>query len=255
MFIDTHCHLNYKPLSRKIPQIISNAKKQKVEKLICIGTNLQSSRESVEIAQKYNNVYAVVGIHPNDCENAPQDWNQQIHQLARKNKVVGIGETGVDLYRSAETVDLQKNFFEEHLKIGRSLDLPVIVHNRQADKATKDTLQKVGYGKFVMHCYSSDADYALLMLSYGGFISFTGNITYNSKKRTKAVKAVPMDKIMLETDAPFITPARVKQESKYNQPAYIPYIAEKIAEIKNIDITQVEKATTENAIDFFKLDT
>lgn len=254
MFIDTHCHLNYKPLSKKLPEIINEAKKSRVEKIICVGTNLHSSRQALEIANKFDNVYAVAGIHPNDCEQAPLDWNEQVHELARDKKVVGIGETGVDLYRSPDTVELQKQFFEEHLRIGKSLDLPVVIHNRQADSATAEIIKKVAYNKFVLHCYSSDAEFARNMLIYGGSISFTGNITYNSKKRTKAVQAVPLDKIMLETDAPFITPARVKQQSKYNQPAYIPYIAEKLAEIKDMDIKAVEKATTENATEFFNLD-
>lgn len=254
MFIDTHCHLNYKPLSKKIPQVVSEAHNQGVEKLICIGTNLESSRESVHIAGNFENVYAAVGIHPNDCENAPEDWKEQIIDLAGHSKVVGIGETGVDLYRSKDTLELQKEFFAEHINLARSLDLPVIIHNRQADKAVMEVLEELEYEKFVMHCYSSDADYAEKVLELGGKISFTGNITYNSKKRSQAVQKIPLDRIMVETDAPFLTPSQVRDSNNYNQPAFVTYVAEKIARLKNVELDEVEKVTTQNAIQFFSLD-
>ena len=254
MYIDTHCHLNYKPLSQKIDHVISQAQDQGVEKLICIGTNLDTSRESVRIATNYENVYAAVGIHPNDCENAPEDWKDQIIDLAGHYKVVGIGETGVDLYRSKDTVELQKEFFADHIKIARSLDLPVIIHNRQADEAVLEVLDELEYEKFVMHCYSSDANYAEKILQLGGKISFTGNITYKSKKRHDAVQKIPLDRIMVETDAPFLTPSQIRDKNNYNQPAFVTFVAEKIASLKNISLEEVEKTTTQNAIQFFNID-
>jgi len=251
MFIDTHCHLNPNMIQDDIEEIINRALEERVKKFICVGIDFESSQKCIELAEKYDEVYATVGIHPNDCQNAPENWTSHLSELALNENVVAIGETGIDLYRSGDNVEMQKQFFQKQIRIAQNNNLPVIVHNRESDQETAEIIQRTNCNNFVLHCYGSDADYAKKMVNIGAYISFTGNITYGDKEKEQALQQVPLDCLMLETDSPFLSPQKVR--NKTNEPCYIPLIAEKIAELKDIDIKTIEKQTTKNAEQFYGL--
>lgn len=250
-FIDTHAHLNYKPLLKNHEQVIEQAKESNVIKIICVGTDIPKSYTAIKLAEKYDMVYATIGFHPHDIEAAKPGWQQELEKLLTHNKVVALGEIGLDNYRSYSPRPLQLQFFEEQIEIAKSKQLPMILHNREADEDTLKILCKANYTKAVLHCFGSDAQFAEKAHSLGLYISFTGNITYNNKKTEKALQAIPMERLMLETDCPFLSP--VPKRGKTNTPSNISYIAEKVAELKKIPIHEVAATTTENAIRFFNL--
>ena len=250
MFIDTHCHLNYPPLVNNLNEIISRAKDKGVNKIICVGTDIESSVKAIEIADTYSGIFATVGIHPHDCKSAPDKWENELIRLSENPKVVAIGEIGLDYYRDYSPRELQISFFSQQINIARQLRKPVIIHNRRSDDDIRKVLVNNNYYNGVLHCFSSDENFANDMISLGLHISFTGNATYKSKKTERAVKSIPLDRLMLETDAPFITPLSLK--GKTNEPAFLPVIAEKISDIRNCSPERIAKITTENAERFFR---
>jgi len=251
MYIDTHCHLNYSPLYEQVNNVIKRALDVGVEQLVCVGTDIPSSIKAVLLAEKYSNVFASVGIHPHDTEAAKSGWQKKLIEFTEHDKVVAIGEIGLDYYRNYAPEEIQIAFFSEQIEIAKNLQLPVIIHNRQADKDIKNILTEHNYYNCVLHCYSSNADYAKEMLQLGLHISFTGSVTYGSKKTAKAVEAVPFNRLMLETDSPFLTPSSKRGDT--NEPANIPLIAQKIAELKGCSVDNVASRTTETACNFFNL--
>jgi TatD DNase family protein len=253
MYIDTHCHLNFPELYKNRRAIVKRALAAKVTKIITIGTDIESSKQSIKIAEEFPNVYAAVGIHPTDLLNAESQWQDELRTLLKHPKVVAVGEIGLDYYWDTTTPIDQKRFFSEQIEIAKSLNIPMILHNRRADVDIKETVLKHNYFNAVLHCFSSTDDFARQMLELGLHISFTGNITYGSKKLHRALQAIPSDRLMLETDAPFITPVPFKD--KTNEPAYIPVIAEKIAEIKETTVEAIAASTTKTALHFFDLPT
>lgn len=250
-FIDTHSHINYKILLNNHEKVIEEALANNVKKIICVGTDIQNSFIAIKLAEKYDFIYAAAGIHPHDIENAKKGWQKELENLLNHEKVIALGEIGLDNYRNYSPKTLQQKFFNEQIEIAQSMKLPMIIHNREADDETAEILTNKNYMNGVMHCFGGDANFAQKMIDNGLLISFTGNITYGSKKTEKAVKAVPIEKLMLETDCPFLSP--VPKRGKTNEPANIPFIAEKVAELKNITIQDVAEQTTENAINFFNL--
>jgi len=251
MYIDTHCHLNYDPLYHQVDKLIQAAHQAGVNTLICVGTDLDSSRRAVQLADKYSEIYATVGIHPHDARELPNDWSAKLKKLSHHKKVVALGEIGLDYYRNYASHEKQRQLFVHQILLAQSLQLPMVIHNRRADDDMRLYLQQGGYFKGVLHCFSSKADFARDMLALGLHISFTGNVTYGSKKTEQAVKAVPLERLMLETDAPFLTPASLRGQT--NQPANIPIIARRIAEIKKIELDTVAQQTTATANQFFQL--
>lgn len=251
MYIDTHCHLNFPELYDKRKTIVERAIATDVTKIVTIGTDIESSRRSVEIAAEFPEVYAAVGVHPTDLLNVDSNWQDELADLLRQPKVVAIGEIGLDYYWDTTEPEDQKRFFKAQIDIAKRLSLPMIIHNRRADADIKTILLEKQYFNGVLHCYSSDEIYAAEMLDLGLLLSFTGNVTYGSKKLRRVLQKVPLDRIMLETDAPFITP--VPHKSETNEPAYIPFIAENIAEIKNIPLATIAATTTRTALKFFHI--
>lgn len=251
MFIDTHCHLNYSPLFEKAEEIVSRAAASEVSYIICVATDIETAYKAVKLAEKFQNVYATVGIHPHDVESIKEGWQSEIARILKHEKVLAIGEIGLDYYKHITSKDKQVKIFTEQVQMARSLKAPMVIHNRRADLGIKQILANNNYYNGVLHCFSSNADFAEEMVELGLNISFTGNVTYGSKKTERAVKIIPLEKIMLETDAPFLPPAGKKDE--INEPANIPLIAEKIAELKNCSIKKVARVTSDNAIKFFKI--
>lgn len=251
MFVDTHAHLTYPTLRVQLPDVIDRAKAAGVTRIINVATDLASSETVIESVAKYDCVYAAVGIHPQDSANLPPDWQKRLRELLSLPKVVAVGEIGLDYYRDYSPKETQIEVFREQISIAKDIGLPMILHDRQAHEDLKQVLTEIGYFRGVLHCFSGNAAFAQEMLDLGLYISFTGNATYGNKKTNLAVQTVALDKLMLETDAPFLTPEGKRGET--NEPANIPLIAIKIAELKNLPVEAIETATTQNAIDFFNL--
>lgn len=251
MYIDTHCHLNFPELYADRQAIVKRAIGAQVKKIITIGTDIRTSIQSIEIAAEFPAVYAACGVHPTDLLKVAENWRDELVDLLEKPRVVAVGEIGLDYYWDTTKPEDQKRFLSAQIEIAKALNLPMIIHNRLADEDIKAILTEHQYFNGVLHCYSSDEHFAKVMLELGLHISFTGNITYGSKKLQRVLRAVPLERIMLETDAPFITP--VPHKGKTNEPAYIPLVAQKIAEIKELSPGTVAHTTTQTALRFFNL--
>lgn len=248
-FIDVHAHLD---AFEDVEKVIDDAKINGVEKIITAGYNLASSKICVELAKKYPGVYAVIGLHPENIEDENADYLSELKVLAKNEKVVGIGEIGLD-YHYGKDKERQKKIFVEQIELANLLNLPIVIHSRDAMGDTMEILKKhkVKNGG-LMHCYSGSVESARELKKLGFSFSFGGVCTFKNAKNVCAViEDLSMDSIMLETDCPYLAP--VPHRGERNEPKYIPLIAEKIAELKNMQIEEVARITTNNAKNIFKL--
>ncbi|SVA01119.1 uncharacterized protein METZ01_LOCUS53973, partial [marine metagenome] len=177
MYIDTHAHLYYDDLKNQLGDVVKRAEAAGVTQIICVGTDLPSSKTSISIAEKYNAVFATVGVHPHDAKDTPDDYLHQLRDLASHSKVVAMGEMGLDYFRDFSPRNVQKEVFLSQLALARELDLPAVIHNRDADEDILKILEEVRYERSVLHCFSSDTEMAGRAVSLGCFLSFTGNVT------------------------------------------------------------------------------
>ena len=253
MFIDTHAHLQISHFDADRAEVIQRAFDAGVEKIIVVSTDLASSRQSLEWAEKFSSLYAAVGIHPTDCAAATETDFVLIAEFAQHPKAVAIGEIGMDFYWKPYSQEQQQHAFISQLHLARELNKPVIIHNREAGAAILQILRAAGITSLsgVFHCFSEDADYAQQVLALGCHISFTGNLTYKKSTLPDVAARIPLERILLETDAPFMTP--VPHRGKRNEPGYVVHIAEKLAEIKKLSRAEVAQQTTANAVRLFKL--
>ncbi len=266
MFIDTHCHLNMmiekqeeQALNeddiKKIKQICNQANANDVGKMINIGSSLQDSIDSITIAKQISCVWAVVGIHPYDCTH---DWQEKLSEIKKliknrsENKIVGIGECGLDFYRKPYNEQIQKSAFKYQIELALENNLPMVIHVRDAaDEALKILDEYIKNNpRGVLHCFSQNMDFAKQVLDWGLYIGIDGHITYPKNDALReTIKNVPLDRLLLETDAPFLPPQQFR--GKQNSPAYIPLIAQFIADLRGIKLKELEQATTQNAQDLF----
>lgn len=251
MFIDTHCHLTYPPLSNDVSTVLQRAEAVGVNLIVCVGTDLESSQAAIALAERFDQVFAAIGIHPNDAASASESWQSVLTKMLTHPKVIAVGEIGLDYYWKNMPREVQLDLFRQQIQIARGAQLPMIIHNRQADNDLQTILDELGYYHGVLHCFSGAAEFASAMLERGLFISFTGSVTYRSKRTQAVVQAVPPNRLLLETDAPFLTP--VERKPQANEPAFLPLIAEVIAEWQNLDVQTVADQTTQNAIELFQL--
>jgi len=248
MSIDTHCHLDFGQFDRDRDAVIKRAREAGVEYLINVGSNLDGSRESVKLAQEYGNIFASVGIHPHHADNVDGDMLAEIEALAADKKVVAIGEVGLDYFRSPSPAEKQKESFIKFIELAERLGLPLIIHNRDAHRDTLDILKKTRGSAVsgVMHCFSGDRKVLSETLELGLHVSFTCNLTFkNSKKLRETARAVPKDRLLLETDAPFLAPQSCR--GRRNEPAYITELRDLLSELLNLSKKELETVTTENA--------
>ena len=247
-FIDTHSHIYHDKYNDDIDSILSKSLDNNVKKIICVGVDIESSIKSIKIAEKYKNVYATVGYHPHEAKDTSKNYLYELEQLSKHEKVVAIGETGLDYHYNHSQKEIQKKVFLEQLELSQSLKMPIIIHNRNSDNDIIDCLIQKKISNGVIHCFASNVEFAKKILNQGLYISFTGLITF-AKDLENVVSNTPIERIMLETDSPYLTP--VPFRGKRNDPSMIKYIAEKISQIKNIPIKEVGEITSKTAELFF----
>lgn len=255
--IDTHCHLTFEPLAGDVPGVIKRSRTAGVTSWITVGTHLDDSRRAIELAGQYEQMYATVGIHPHDAHSADAQALEELAGLARQERVVAVGEAGLDFHYDFSKQPDQRRVFEAHLDIAREVGLPVVIHSRNAFDETMEILdhRSRGLKGVVFHCFSGSAEQARLVLDRGCFVSFTGVVTFKNAESTReAARVVPLDRLMVETDCPYMSPEPVRRQ-KPNEPALMVHTARFLAELKGVSPEVFAQATTRTAITFFHLPT
>jgi len=253
--IDTHCHLTFEDLARDIEAVLERSSAAGVTEWITVGTDPQENRKAIEFAERFENMYAAVAIHPHDAKTVTADTIGQLKKLAQHNKVVAIGETGLDYHYDLSLHEDQRRVFAEHLEIAADLNLSVIIHCRKAFEETMEILQQHGQELkgVVFHCFSGSVEQAKVVLDYGFYISFTGVVTFkNAEKPRRVASMVPLDRLMLETDSPYMSPEPMRKQ-KVNEPALMIHTARFLADLKQVSFHEFAKRTTTTARDFFDL--
>lgn len=251
---DSHCHYNDEKFDNDREKVIEEISKNGVKKAVVAGYNLKSSNLAIEIANRYEFLYATCGISPNDVDNLPTDYLSQIEKLAINKKIVAIGEIGLDYYWNKENKTLQKKIFQEQIELANRLNLPIVIHTREAVLDTIDILKnKVQcHNKGIFHCCPLNLELIKEALKLGFYISFAGPITFkNSKNAEEVINKVPLEKILVETDSPYLSPEPFR--GKRNDSRNIRYIIEKIAQVKNKMPEEIAKITYENTIKILKI--
>jgi TatD DNase family protein len=254
MLIDTHCHLDFKDFNDDRRDVLKRARDSGVEFIVNVGSSMEGTKRSIQIAGENDFIYAAIGIHPHEADTVKEEDIELFKGFIAKPKVVAIGEIGLDYYKNISSEENQKKLFISLLKIAKDADLPLIIHSREADSDMIDILKDIMGNsiKGVMHCFSGGEAFLKTCLDMGLFISFTCNITYkNAASLREVARLVPMDRLLIETDAPFLAPQDFR--GKRNEPMHVKYVAEKIAEIQDLDFHKVAEITTNNAIKFFGL--
>ncbi len=251
--IDSHAHLDFKNFDTDQTDTIQRAREAGVFRIINIGTSLATSRRSMELAQKYPAIYATVGIHPHDSNEVNEENLAKLRLLSRQPKVVAIGEIGLDYFKMYQPVAIQERAFRAQLELAQELKMPVVIHTRAADSATIEILLSIQSANWegVFHCFPGDVAMARQVLDLGFHLSFTGVITFKNSTADEVIRYIPLDKLLIETDCPFMTP--VPHRGKRNEPAYVYFVAQKIAEIKKVSLERVAELTTTNTERIFKI--
>ncbi len=254
IFVDSHTHLHFDSFEADRDAVIQRARQAGVGAILTLGTDWASSRCTLEIAQRYDFIFAAAGIHPSEAQRARSEDLRRIQHLAQNHpKIVAIGEIGLDFYRNNGPPENQYRVFRDMLLIARELDLPVVIHSRAAIREIEWFLQEEGFTRLkgVMHCFEGDTLDARFFLDLGMYISFAGNITYKDFSRSQVVKSVPLERLLLETDSPFLPPEPYRGQR--NEPAQVKAVARKIAEIHRVSLDAVAQMTTHNARTLFRL--
>jgi TatD DNase family protein len=250
MLIDSHCHLDFPDFAVQVPELVAAMTTHGVAYALCAGVTLERLPRVLELAETYPQIFAAVGVHPDTSDGAEPDINQLV-ALAAHPKVVAIGETGLDYYRLEGDLEWQRQRFRTHIRAARRVRKPLIIHTRAAAADTLAILEEEQAGEVggVFHCFTESQEVADAVLSMGFFISFSGIVTFKNAKSIKDVaKAIPLERMLIETDAPYLAP--MPHRGKVNQPAYVRHVAEEIAQLRGITVERVAEATTRN---FFQL--
>ena len=250
MLIDSHCHINFPELADQAELLLAQMRQNHVTHALCVAVDLPELPSVLEMAERYPNIYASVGVHP-DYEDTPEPSVAQLVELARHPKVIAIGETGLDYYRLQGDLEWQRERFRTHIRAARECGKPLIIHTRSAAEDTlrimrEENAQQCGG---VMHCFTETWEVAQAALELGFYISFSGIVTFKNAKALKEVaKFVPLDRLLIETDAPYLAP--VPHRGQLNEPAYVVHVAEELARLREMPLEDLAAATTAN---FFRL--
>jgi len=247
--IDTHAHIYYDDYSHRMDDVIQSANDNGVEKIISIGVDLKSSEKCIKLAEKYEAVYATCGIHPHEADKAPRGYLYELEEFYNHPKVLAVGEIGLDYHYDFSERKTQRKIYHDQLEMANSLNLPAVVHCRESDDDILAGIQESGHRLGVIHCFASSLDFAEKILETGFHLSFTGLITF-VKELEEVVVEVPLEKMMVETDSPYLSPK--PHRGKKNEPAYVVHVAEKIAELKEMSLEEVSECATNTALGLFK---
>ena len=252
MYIDSHCHINFPELKTNIENVLSNMKEKKITNALCVSVELDSFPEVLAMAEAYDHIYASVGVHP-DYEDIREPGVEELVQIAADHqKVVAIGETGLDYFRLKGDLTWQRHRFRNHIRAAKEAKLPLIIHTRQAQEDTIQIMSEEGANQTrgVMHCFTESYEMAKQALNLDFYISFSGIITFkNAEDLRETAKKIPLDRILIETDSPYLAP--VPNRGKMNEPSNVVYVAEKIAELHNCSVDKVAEQTSKNFFDLF----
>jgi len=253
MLIDSHAHLEMREFESDRSDVIGRAKSAGVDFIVTVGTNVELSRKAVKLAGQHENIYATIGVHPHDVGKISNTTYDELKKLAGDKKVVAYGEIGLDYFRNIAPQALQMEKFGEQLQLAKELNLPVVIHARQAQAQSLEMIKSSGIHSGVFHCFSGDYEMARQCLDWGFYLSVPGVVTFNkSKTMQEVVKKVPLASLLLETDCPYLTPDPFR--GKRNEPAYIVYTAKKVAEIKGLSWEEVATVTAQNTLDLFRIE-
>ena len=254
MYFDTHAHYCDKRFDEDRDKLLDSMPDAEISLILNSGSSLRSSAFSLELADKYSFVYASVGVHPHDAKSMSDETASELEVLLSHPKAVAVGEIGLDYHYDFSPRDVQIKRFSEQMELARHLDKPVIIHERESLRDTLDIVSEYSDLTGVLHCFSGSWETAKIVLDMGWYLSFTGVITFkNARRALEVLKKMPADRIMLETDCPYLAPEPMR--GRRNSSLYIPYIAGKVAEVRGISVDEVAKLTMENGVRFFNIDT
>lgn len=254
MLFDTHAHINDERFDEDRDLVISRARENDIEYILNPGADLETSIAAVNIANQNEKIYAAVGVHPHDVKDISEETIQELKKLSENKKVVAIGEIGLDYYYDNSPRDEQRKWFKRQIELAKEVNLPIIIHDRDAHGETFDILKEydVGSTGCVMHCYASSVEMAREYIKMGVYISIAGPVTFkNAKKTYEVAKEIPLEYLLVETDSPYLTPTPYR--GKRNESAYVKLVAQKIAESKGITLEEVAHQTTLNAKKLFNI--
>ncbi|MBX9900367.1 MAG: TatD family hydrolase [Burkholderiaceae bacterium] len=256
MYIDSHCHINFPELAEKMPELLENMERNGVTHALCVSVDLADFPQVLALAENHAHIFASVGVHP-DYEDTEEPSAEQLVNLAQHPKIIAIGETGLDYFRLKGDLEWQRERFRQHIRASRLCRKPLIIHTRAAAEDTIKILQDEGAGvndggvAGVMHCFTESLEVALAAVDLGFYISFSGILTFKSAKDLQAVaKALPLDRILIETDSPYLAP--MPHRGKMNEPALVKHVGEFLADLKGVSVTEVQTTTSKNFFDLFK---
>ena len=251
MLTDTHCHLYYEELNKDLRAVLHRAYEQEVTRFICVGTNIQDSKKSLSITENHDNIFASTGVHPHDAKDVSESFIDEIYELMENESMVAIGEIGLDYFRNISEPETQKNIFRIQMKVAQDLDKPVIIHNRDSDEDLIKILREFPNVRGVAHCFSSNIEMAKAFLDIGYYISFSGNLTFKNSHLPEVAKEIPLDKVLVETDSPYLSPE--PHRGKSNEPGRTRFVAEKLAGIFDLSFESMAKKTNNNSSKIFQL--
>lgn len=248
--IDTHSHLNHENFALDLAETVERTLQAGVEKILVAAYDMPSSEQAIKMAEEFDCIAASVGIHPHDAKTMDEHNFARIKELASHPKVLAIGEIGLDFHYNFSPPDKQEEAFRLQVRLAHELDLPIIVHSREAGEETLAVLRSEPRVRGVFHCFSENVEYVKRVVEMGYYIGIDGPVTYKrSDELREVVKWTPLDRLLVETDCPYLSPQRFR--GKRNEPAYVVYVAEKVAEVKGLSFDEVAEATTRNAYELF----
>jgi TatD DNase family protein len=254
MLIDSHAHLEMPEFKKDLEGVIRRAMESGVEYIFTVGTEKKDWGRTLEIANAHPSIYAILGIHPHNAKEIDDQTYPLLKDLCKNGKVKAYGEIGLDFFRNLSPQDIQLKRFREQIELAKELGLPIVVHDREAHEETLEILksEKAEECGGIIHCFSGDYEMAKVCMDMGFYISIPGTITFkNAESFREIIKKIPLDSLLVETDAPFLTPEPFR--GKRNEPSYVRYTAQKVAEIKKVSFDKVAEVTTENALRVYRL--
>jgi len=252
--IDSHCHLDHEPLFNQISEVLIRSKNAGIKKLLTICTTNESFKKILELIKLDSMIYGTFGIHPHEANNDNVNTQMIINNIKKDKKLIGVGESGLDFYYNHSDKDKQVLSFKSHIEASIELKIPIIVHSRNAENETFDILNsyKKNNPKILMHCFTGSKEFASRLMSFNSFFSASGIITFkNSNDLQNTFKEIPLDRLLIETDSPFLAP--MPKRGKKNEPSYIKYTLEKLSELKEISSSKISDITTQNFENLFSL--